>query len=247
MSPDQSLPRWLALPYAAWAAISFLLLGAAALLVVLLLPGLRLRRQVARIAARLALLACGMPVTTLHAGHLPAAACVVVANHASYLDGVALFAALPPVFGFVIKREMNSVPLAGLMLRRLGSHFIDRGGAAQGKRDARALLREARAGGAMVLFPEGTFQQQPGLARFRNGAFVIAANGGLPIVPVAIRGTRRALPQRKLPRPARIEVELAPPLPAPQSGDADSIAAALRAARQAILARIPEPDLAPDS
>ena len=248
MSPNRSLPRWLALLYAAWAGISFLLLGTAALLLVLLVPGVGLRRRIARAAARLALLACGMRVTTLHASHLPAGPCVVVANHASYLDGVVLFAALPPTFGFVIKREMDRVPLVGLLLRRIGSHFVDRGGAAQGKRDARALLRQARAGGAMVLFPEGTFHHQPGLARFRNGAFVIAANGALPIVPVAIRGTRRALPPRGLrPRPARIEVELTPPLPAPEPGDADGIAAVLLAARQAILARIPEPDLAPDS
>src|SRR5690606_27411584 len=111
-------------------------------------------------------------------------------NHASYLDGVALFAALPPSFGFVIKREMDRVPLAGLLLRRIGSHFVDRGGAAQGKRDARALLREARSGGGIAMFPEGTFQQEPGLARFKPGAFVLAANGARSLVPVAIRGTR---------------------------------------------------------
>lgn len=247
MSPDQSLPRWLALPYAAWAATSFLLLGATALLVVLLLPGLRLRRQVARFAARLALLACGMRVTTLHASHLPPGPCVVVANHASYLDGIVLFAALPPVFGFVIKREMNAVPIAGMLLRRVGSHFVDRGRAAQGKRDTRALLREARAGGAMAFFPEGTFHPEPGLAPFRSGAFVIAANGALPVVPVAIRGTRHALPPGTLlPLPGRIDVELAPPLPPPVAGDAASIQAVMQAARRAILGRIPEPDLAPD-
>lgn len=247
MSPNPSLPRWLAIPYAAWAGISFLVLGTLALLAILPLPDVTLRRRIARRAARMALWACGMRVTTFHAERLPAGACVVVANHGSYLDGVVLFAALPPVFGFVIKREMTAVPIAGMLLRRVGSHFVDRGRAAQGKRDTRALLREARAGGAMAFFPEGTFHQEPGLAPFRSGAFVIAANGALPVVPVAIRGTRRALPPRSLlPRPGRIEVELAPALPAPQAGDSASINAALRAARQAILARIPEPDLAPE-
>lgn len=247
MSPSRSPRRWLALPYAAWAGIIFLLLGSAALLVILLMPGLPARRRIAQGAARLALFACGMRVETRHADHLPDAPCVVVANHASYLDGVVLFAALPPRFGFVIKREMDRVPLAGLLLRRIGSHFVDRGGAAQGKRDARALLLEARSGGAMAMFPEGTFRHEPGLARFRSGAFVLAANGGMPIVPIAIRGTRRALPPgRPLPVPGRIEVEMAPALPPPLAGDVDSINAALRAARQAILARIGEPDLAPD-
>lgn len=247
MSPKSRPLRWLALPYAAWAAICFLLLGTLALVLILVMPGLQRRRQVAHVAARVALTACLIRVRTLHRQHLPADACVVVANHASYLDGVALFAALPPCFGFVIKREMNNVPLAGLLLRRIGSHFVDRGGAAQGKRDARALLREARAGGAMAFFPEGTFNHAPGLARFRPGAFVIAANGGLPVVPVAIRGTRHALPPRTLlPLPGRIDVELAPPLAPPVAGDTAGIQAVMQAARRAILARIPEPDLAPD-
>src|SRR5688572_30329637 len=165
-------------------------------------------------AAWLALWCCGMRVTVKNVAHLPNTSCVVVANHASYLDGVVLFAALPPVFGFVIKREMSRVPLANLLLRRIGSHFVDRGGAQRGARDTRKLLKRAQAGSAMAFFPEGTFQRNEGLARFRSGAFVVAANAQLPIVPVAIRGTRRALPSGSaLPRPGRIEVELAPALP----------------------------------
>ncbi len=247
MSPNSRLLRWLALPYAAWAGICFLILGSLTLVLILLLPGLQRRRKVAHGMAGLALAACGWRVRTLNRQHLPEGPCVVVANHGSYLDGVALFAALPPCFGFVIKREMNEVPLAGLLLRRIGSHFVHRGGAAQGKRDARALLREARAGGAMVFFPEGTFHHEPGLARFRPGAFVMAARGGLPIVPVAIRGTRHALPPRSLlALPGRIEVELAPPLAPPAEGDSTGIDAVMQAARRSILARIPEPDLAPD-
>lgn len=227
--------------------MTFLVLSLGVLLGLLLLPDLGLRRRFAHRGAQFALWVAGMRVVPLHLERLPPGPCVVVANHASYLDGIVLFAALPPTFGFVIKREMDSVPLAGLLLRRVGSHFVDRGGASQGKRDARALLREARAGGAMAFFAEGTFHPEPGLARFRPGAFVIAAKGGMPIVPVAIRGTRQALPPRHpLPSPGRIEVELAPPIPAAAAGDAEGITQTLRATRQAILERIPEPDLAPE-
>jgi hypothetical protein len=67
-------------------------------------------------------------------------------------------------------------------------------------------------------------------------------------MPVAIRGTRHALPATSmLPRPGRVEIELAPLLPAPASTAATDVAATMSAARQAILARIAEPDLAPDS
>jgi len=244
VSPNRSPLRWLAIPYAAWAGITFLVLAVGVLILILPIPWQGLRRRMVRRAARLALWCGGMRVGVQQAGQLPTTPCVVVANHASYLDGIVLFAALPPVFGFVIKREMSRVPLANLLLRRIGSHFVDRGGAQRSARDARKLFRRAQAGGAMAFFPEGTFRREPGLARFRSGAFVVAANAQLPIVPVAIRGTRGALPAgARLPRPGRIEVELAPPQPAPVSTDPAVIEAAVAAARAAILARISEPDL----
>ncbi|MEO8316232.1 MAG: lysophospholipid acyltransferase family protein, partial [Pseudomonadota bacterium] len=173
--------------------------------------------------------------------------CVVVANHSSYLDGVVLYAALPPVFSFVIKREMSKVPLANLLLRRIGAQYVDRGGQ-RSARDTRRLFKKAAAGGALAFFPEGTFEHEPGLLRFRSGAFVVAANAGLPVMPIAIRGTRSALPARTLlPVPSRIEIELTTLLPVPASTAAPDIAASVAAARQAILARIAEPDLAQGS
>ncbi len=240
-------PRWLLLPYAAWACIAFLLLGLTVLLAILPVPSLLLRRKMARGAARLVLRVCCMPLTVRNLEHLPATPCVVVANHSSYLDGVVLFAALPPAFGFVIKREMSNVPLANLLLRRIGSHYVDRGGSHKGARDTRKLLKRAHAGGALAFFPEGTFNHDPGLAEFRSGAFVVAAKAQLPIVPVAISGTRIALPAGTfIPRPARITVELAPMLPPPVSTQQADLGVARRAARQAILQRIDEPDLAPE-
>jgi 1-acyl-sn-glycerol-3-phosphate acyltransferase len=239
--------RWLALPYAIWAFGAFLVLGLAVLLLILPVPWQSLRRRMVRRAAQTVLSACRMPLTVHHLEHLPKTPCVVVANHSSYLDGVVLFAALPPVFGFVIKREMSRVPFANLLLRRIGSHFVDRGRGGKGARDTRKLLKRANAGGALAFFPEGTFNARPGLAEFRSGAFVIAALSELPIVPVAIRGTRTALPaDAVLPRPARITIELAPPIAPPASTASADVKPVLRDARLAILARIAEPDLAPE-
>jgi 1-acyl-sn-glycerol-3-phosphate acyltransferase len=81
--------------------------------------------------------------------------------------------------------------------------------------------------------------------RFRSGAFAVAARSSMPIVPVAIRGTRAALPPGTLmPWPGRIEIELAPVQPAPVSTSDEHVDQALTAARAAILQRIPDPDLA---
>ncbi len=126
-----------------------------------------------------------------------------------------LYAALPPVFGFVIKREMSKVPLANLLLRG-SARTTWIAAAARSARDTRRLLKNAAAGGALAFFPEGTFEPEPGLLRFRSGAFVVAANAGHSRGAHrhprhALRAARRTL----LPRPARIEIELAPPLPPP--------------------------------
>lgn len=248
MSQQPQLPRWLAYPYAIYAISAFTLLALLALILILPVPAQSLRRQMVRMAARSALLVCGMRLKVMHAERLPAGACVVVANHASYLDGIALYAALPPVFGFVIKREMSRVPLANLLLRRIGAHYVDRSSGHKGARDTRKLLKNAASGAALAFFPEGTFGHTPGLLPFRHGAFLVAARAGLKVMPIAIRGTRHALPAGTLlPHPAVIEIELSTLLPAPESTSATAVDATLHTARQAILARIAEPDLAPKS
>src|ERR1700734_4081145 len=80
------------------------------------LPGVQRRRRAARKASRVLLKFAGLRLTVKSEEKVPPGQCVIVANHASYLDGVVFTAVLPPRFGFVIKREMDRVPLAGLLL-----------------------------------------------------------------------------------------------------------------------------------
>ena len=89
---------------------------------------------------------------------------------------------------------MARVPLAGFLLRRIGSEFVDRVNRHKGASDARRLLRSANRGQSLVFFPEGTFHAQPGLLKFHSGAFTIAARSQLTVVPCVIRGTRQRLP-----------------------------------------------------
>jgi 1-acyl-sn-glycerol-3-phosphate acyltransferase len=232
--------------YGVYAWSSFLVLALSTLAVVLVTPGLERRRSVTRFGARTWLRVAGMPLTVKALDQIPQGQCVIVSNHASYLDGLVFSAALPPRFGFVIKREMAAVPLAGAMLRRIGSEFVERFDRSKGATDARRVLRNATNGHSLVFFPEGTFSQQPGLLKFHTGAFVTAARAGCPVVPAVIRGTRRALPSsRVLPLPARIEIEFLPPVAVQDQGADDSTVLELRdRARLAILNRLKEPDLA---
>jgi 1-acyl-sn-glycerol-3-phosphate acyltransferase len=229
--------------YGLYAILLFLVLGLTTLVLLLVVPGMRRRRVVARTMARTFFSLAGMWLTVKGAEHLPEGQCVVVSNHASYLDGVVFTAALPARFAFVIKREMNQVPLAGLLLRRLGSHFVERFNRNRSAADARRVMKDARNGNSLAFFPEGTFTPKPGLLKFHTGAFTAAIRAGCPIVPATVRGTRVALsPSGGLPRPGRIEVRIFTPItPAAASEDA---ALELRdRARATILRDLGEPDL----
>jgi len=231
--------------YGVYTYAIFITLGLTALLG-MLLPGLERRRNVARSMSRVLLRFVGMPLVVKSLERIPAGQCVIVANHASYLDGVVMTAALPPRFGFVIKREMERVPVAGTLLRRLGSEFVERFNRNRGGVDARRVLRTAVSGSSLVFFPEGTFAPQPGLGKFHSGAFTIAVRAGCPVVPAVVRGTRRAFPPRKgWPRPARIEIEFLEPIVADASAPDNAVVELRERARLAILIELNEPDLVP--
>jgi 1-acyl-sn-glycerol-3-phosphate acyltransferase len=230
--------------YGIYAVAMFLALALCALLATLFLPRVQYRRAAARAAARAFLWVAGMPLTVKSLERLPQGQCVVVSNHVSYIDGVVFTAALPARFGFVIKREMSSVPLVGLFLRRLGSEFVERFNRHRGASDARRVLRNAVNGKSLVFFPEGTFTRTPGLLKFHSGAFITAARVGCPVVPATVKGTRVTLsPKGGLPRPGRIVVEILPPVTV-AADQSEAVALDLRdRAREAILRELGEPDL----
>jgi 1-acyl-sn-glycerol-3-phosphate acyltransferase len=229
--------------YGLYAWSVFLALALLSLPLLLLLPTLSARRWVIRGVARMALTVAGMPLSIRVTQPMPER-CITVANHSSYLDGVVLCAVLPPRFGFVIKREMSAVPLAGWLLGRIGSQFVERTDRRGTARDARRLMRQAEVGESLAFFPEGTFSEVPGLLRFHIGAFAAAIRGRLPIVPIALRDTRRRLPPGGLwPRPGRIRVQILAPI-SPDPAQPDAAAALRDAARAQILHRCGEADLA---
>jgi 1-acyl-sn-glycerol-3-phosphate acyltransferase len=195
--------------YSLYCGAVFVGLGLAVVVVNAFVRDDHARRRIAGRHARAFLKAARIPLAVEGIERLPGEACVVVANHASYLDGIVAIAALPPQFAFVIKREMVRVPLAGFLLRRLGSEFVERFDPRRGAADARRVLKRATRGQSLVFFPEGTFTEVRQVGRFLRGAFTTAARAGMPIVAVAIHGTREVLPSgtallRR--RPIKVEV-----------------------------------------
>jgi 1-acyl-sn-glycerol-3-phosphate acyltransferase len=227
----------------AWLALLGVVLPTAVLLA--LAPKLEQRRRIARRSARLFFQVIGSPVQVEGPPIDPHYPCVVVANHASYLDGIVLTAALPAGFTYLIKRQMASVPIAGFVLRRLGSAFVNREDLVDRKRSARMLLGLAKSGDALGFFPEGTFDAAPGLKPFQLGAFSAAARAGLPVVPVVIYGARHKLPSKRLlPAPGALRVRVCEPIDSTRHASARAL---MYATRRAMLAQLDEPDLAPPS
>jgi len=109
----------------------------------------------------------------------------------------------------VIKGELRQNPLVGPILEKMGHVFIDRHSTARSLSDLEEVVKLLEAGEKVVVFPEGTFSPEVGMRAFKLGAFKLAARTGVPIVPVAIRGSRKALRDGTwLPKHRAIEVEV---------------------------------------
>jgi len=238
---SEFLRTWI---FAAWAHTVFWIAAPLTWLLVALVPGPRRRWKLARGAAAMVLELLGMrPRVDDAEASWPAGPFVLVSNHASYIDGVVLFATLPKPVRFVAKAELADQFIAGTFLRRLGAAFVARFDMRAGAADARSASALLTDGAALLFFPEGTFTRAAGLRSFRSGAFVAATENGVPVIPVVLTGTRTVLPgSSRLPRRHPIGVWLG----SPQVPDGNDWAAAMQlraAVRARMLERLDEPDL----
>lgn len=241
------LKRLLITAWGVYALIVFFTLALLLTLAVALIPSQKTCRWMVHRTARLILKLAGIPLEVRHLDRLPEGPCVIVANHASYLDGPLIAAALPPVFSFVIKQEIRKMPGAHLLLRRVGSHFVERFNRKKSAADARRILASAKDGQALAFFAEGTFQKKPGLMPFRMGAFSTAVRADFPVVPMVIRGARHILPSGAwLPRPGKLEVIIQMPLRVNQLA-ANPTRELVAATRSQMLRELGEQDLAPET
>ena len=200
-----------------------------------------LARTVARIMRRMLFLPFRVQGSEILEGKGP---CIIVANHASYLDGFVLVSIIPDAPCYVVKGELAKQFFARILLERLGVQFVERFDAQRGAEDADRLMQLVRQGRSAVFFPEGTLTRAPGLRPFRMGAFAAAAQAGVRVVPVGIRGTRSVLRSDQWrPRRAPLRVLIGDPIM--PSGSDLAAAAVLRASvRERVLSLCGEPELA---
>ena len=165
---------------------------------VMALPRLDWRWRAVRAIARTALAAAGVPLAVAGIERVPRGNAMLVFNHSSYMDVVVLAAALPGEPAYVAKKDLARQFFAGPFLRRLGTLFVERHAMLESLADTEVVVGAARQGRILVFFPEGTFTRRAGLSDFYLGAFKVAAEAGLPVLPGirarnAIDAARRAM------------------------------------------------------
>jgi 1-acyl-sn-glycerol-3-phosphate acyltransferase len=155
---------------------------------------------------------------------------VFIANHQSIFDVFAILAHLPASVRFIAKQELGRIPVLAQAMRAAGHVFIDR----QNRRGSGMVMRKAgermkRENLSLGLFPEGTRSRDGRLGTFKKGAFVLAIETQVPIVPVCVNGSYELVARGRV-RPGRMSLSVSSALPTQGKdvGDRDAVLEAVR-------------------
>jgi len=121
---------------------------------------------------------------------------IVIANHQSMLDILAVCAALPVNFKFLAKRELFQIPFMGWAMAAAGYIPVDRASHRSGREAIQRITRVLDKGASVLLFPEGTRSPDGKIHAFKMGAFKVARDNKIEILPVVVDGTGEALPKK---------------------------------------------------
>jgi 1-acyl-sn-glycerol-3-phosphate acyltransferase len=139
---------------------------------------------------------------------------VFASNHVSYMDTPVVLGHIPVQFRFLAKKSLFSVPFLGYHLKRAGHLSVPRENPRQALKtmaEAGRIIKER--GISVLIFPEGG-RSLEGLKPFKEGAAYIALNAGVPVVPVALKGTLQVLPMHSLNvRPGLVTMRIGDPIP----------------------------------
>lgn len=223
-------------------ALSTLLIFPFALLAVMLFGPKTASAVFPPIWARINSMMTPMTVITHGKEHItPGQSYVVVANHQSHYDIFVLYGWLGMDIKWVMKMELRKVPVIGYICQKMEHIYIDRSNQKAAIESINRAKRKIVNGTSVIFFPEGTRSEDGKPGRFKKGAFRLAVDLGLPILPVTISGTHDILPKGTLDLfPGSVNMILHPPIPV--SGyDPDNLEPLMKRTRDTIISALPDP------
>lgn len=123
---------------------------------------------------------------------------VIVCNHQSHYDIFLLYGWLGIDFKWVMKKELRKVPVLGDVCDAMGHIYIDRANSASAIEEINRAKERIVGGTSVLFFPEGTRSLTGEMGNFKKGAFKMAIDLGLPVLPITIKGTRDILPAKSM-------------------------------------------------
>jgi 1-acyl-sn-glycerol-3-phosphate acyltransferase len=148
----------------------------------------------ARLWARFGLALNKTPVEMRGAEHLPDGPFILMSNHQSNFDILALIATIPRRIYWIAKKELFDIPIFGSSMRRGGYIPLDRSDGRKALKSMENAATIIRQGSSVVMFPEGTRSRDGHLQPFKRGGFMLAVRAGVPVIPVTINGSGRVNP-----------------------------------------------------
>jgi 1-acyl-sn-glycerol-3-phosphate acyltransferase len=170
---------------------------------------------------------------------------VVMANHASTIDIWALFRAVPFPVRMIAKKQLARIPLFGWVMWAGRFIFIDRQSATAARRSIQDAGNRIRGGCSVLIFPEGTRTRDGQLGDFKKGGFHLAMEAGVPILPIALQGTRALMPRGSLRvKSGPIKAIIGAPIPTKglKAEDRAALIEQVRSSIAAMLAEAPQGD-----
>lgn len=138
---------------------------------------------------------------------------VVVANHQSQFDITVVYGFIGLDLRWVAKSEVGKIPFVAAGCRAIGHIFIERGNHEQSRKAINQAVSRLQSGTGLMFFPEGTRSRTGRIQRFKKGAFRVAIDRQLPILPVTVIGTREILPPGSARiRPGKVRLIVHPPI-----------------------------------
>ncbi len=164
---------------------------------------------------------------------------VFVANHQGAFDIFAIYGFLGHDFKWMMKKSLRSIPLVGYSCYRAGHIFVDRTSPAAVRHTMATAERSLKGGASLVVFPEGARSKDGHMRPFKKGAYQLALEFRLPLVPVSINGAYDVMPRSsKLPVWGHITLTIHQPIPAPADEEGRSLA--MEQTRETIKSVLPE-------